>query len=260
MGDALLIAGFHRSGTSLVAQLLHQAGLFVGETLLQPLRSNPYGHFEDAEVVWLHEQILEDNGLDWQVTRRPIISVSPTRWQALQGLVARRRKAHSLWGFKDPRLCLFLPIWKHLIPEARVLVVFRHYADCATSLERRHAEQLMEGFGSETIHRPFFQKPDLALRMWLTQNESLLAFADRCPEDIYTVSFETVRAGFPLVDVLNRRWELNLRPTSTLEVFDPTVTSDRTYPLPIADRELGADLEPMLARLRALEAASHEQD
>jgi hypothetical protein len=260
MGDVLLVAGFHRSGTSLVTQLLHQAGLFVGETLLQPLRSNPYGHFEDSEVVFIHEQILEDNGLDWQVTRRPVLSISPTRWRHIQSLVARRRTTHQLWGFKDPRLCLFLPIWKHVLPEARALLVFRHYADCANSLERRHAEQLMEGFGSETVHRPFFQQPDLALRMWLAQNESLLSFADCYPGDVYAVSFETVRAGYPLVDALVNRWGLALRPTSTLEVFDPTITSDRTYPLPVADPELGSYLEPMLARLRALESASREQD
>jgi hypothetical protein len=260
MSDVLLIAGFHRSGTSLVAQLLNQAGLFVGETLLQPLRSNPYGHFEDSEVVFIHEQILEDNGLDWQVTRRPVLTVTPIRWRHIQSLVTRRRRAQKLWGFKDPRLCLFLPIWKHVIPEARVLLVFRHYTDCAHSLERRHAEQLVEGFGSETIHRPFFQQPDLALRMWLAQNESLLSFADRYPDDVYAISFETVRAGYPLVDTLTRRWGLPLRPTSTLEVFDPTITSDRTYPLPVADPDLGASLEPMLARLRALESASREQD
>lgn len=260
MGDVLLIAGFHRSGTSLVAQLLHQAGLFVGETLLQPLRSNPYGHFEDSEVVFIHEQILEDNGFDWQLTHRPVMAVNPTRWRHMQSLVTRRRTAHRFWGFKDPRLCLFLPMWKHLIPEARVLLVFRHYADCANSLERRHAEQLMEGFGPETVHRPFFQQPDLALRMWLAQNESLLSFADRYPDDVYAVSFEAVRSGYPLVDALIDRWGLPLRPTSTLEVFDPTVTSDRTYPLSVSDPELGTQLEPMLEQLRALELASREQD
>jgi len=187
------------------------------------------------------------------------MSITPARWRSIESLVARRRTAHRLWGFKDPRLCLFLPLWKHVMPEARVLVVFRHYADCVHSLERRHAEQLMEAFGGETIHRAFFQQPDLALRMWLSQNEFLLAFADRYPDDVHGVSFETVRAGYPLVSALVDRWSLALRPTSTLEVFDPTVTSDRSHPLPVADRDLGTRLEPMMARLRDLEAAGRER-
>jgi hypothetical protein len=259
VSDVLLVAGFHRSGTSLVTRLLHQAGLFVGDTLLEPLRSNPYGHFEDSEVVTIHEQILQDNGMGWQVTQRWVPTVGSTRWQSIESLVRRRRAAHQFWGFKDPRLSLFLPLWKHVIPEARVLVVFRHYADCANSLERRHAEQLMDGFGPETIHRPFFEEPDLALRMWIAHNESLLSFAARYPDDVYAVSFETVRSGYPLVAALTKRWGLPFRATSTLEVFDPTVTSDRTHPLPVADRELGRSLEPMLTRLRTLESASREQ-
>ena len=51
MSDQLIVAGFHRSGTSLVCQLLHRAGLFLGYDLLGPAFSNPHGHFEDTEVL-----------------------------------------------------------------------------------------------------------------------------------------------------------------------------------------------------------------
>ncbi len=61
MSDQLIIAGFHRSGTSVTAQLLHGAGLFLGYELLEALPSNPYGHFEDREVVELDRQILADD-------------------------------------------------------------------------------------------------------------------------------------------------------------------------------------------------------
>ena len=67
MSEQLIIAGFHRSGTSLVCQLLHRAGLFLGDELLGATFSNPNGHFEDAEVVELHERILADNGRTWRV-------------------------------------------------------------------------------------------------------------------------------------------------------------------------------------------------
>ncbi len=63
MSDQLIIAGFHRSGTSATAQLLRQAGLFIGDELLDANSSNPYGHFEDREIVTLYDQSLADNDL-----------------------------------------------------------------------------------------------------------------------------------------------------------------------------------------------------
>ena len=56
MSSVLLVAGFHRSGTSVVTDLLQRSGLYVGEELLDPAPSNPYGHFEDTEVVDIHER------------------------------------------------------------------------------------------------------------------------------------------------------------------------------------------------------------
>ena len=40
---------------------------FSATSLLEALPSNPYGHFEDKEVVGLHNQILADNDLTWLV-------------------------------------------------------------------------------------------------------------------------------------------------------------------------------------------------
>jgi len=42
LSDQLIVAGFHRSGTSLVCQVLHRAGLFLGYDLLGAVFSNPY--------------------------------------------------------------------------------------------------------------------------------------------------------------------------------------------------------------------------
>ena len=67
MSDQLIIGGFHRSGTSATARLLHRAGLFLGYELLEALPSNPYGHFEDREVVDLHRHILNGNEQTWLV-------------------------------------------------------------------------------------------------------------------------------------------------------------------------------------------------
>jgi hypothetical protein len=63
MGNVLTIAGMHRSGTSLTAMWLSACGLDIGADLMSGQFDNPKGHFEDLELVKLHENDLQQKGL-----------------------------------------------------------------------------------------------------------------------------------------------------------------------------------------------------
>ncbi len=240
----------------MTTQLLHSAGLFVGDDLLGAVPSNPYGHFEDREVVRLHDAILRDNGCNWQVASPLIPRLMRARWTSAQRFVQKRRLDHRLWGFKDPRVCLFLEPWKHLMPGAKVLMMFRSAVDSAYSLERRHATQYFNSEGPADVHLRFWQEPDLALRMWIVHNAALLRFAARYPDDVIAVSFDLVSRGYPLIDVLNGAWDLGLQPIPTLNLFDATATRSRTYPMGVADPSLVERAIEIWIALRTLEAST----
>jgi len=253
VAEQLIIAGAHRSGTSVTARLLDRAGLFLGYDLDPPSPSNPYGLFEDREIQRLHNAILLDNGSTWQVSRRFLPVINPTRWGQLRDLIERREAEHELWGFKEPRTCLFIEIWKDILPRAKCLIVFRHFSDSAYSLERRAANELFAGIRDPAIHRRFWDEPDLALRIWLTHNEALLTYAERHPADVMAVSMETLRGGFPLIAELNGRWSLGLDECRFEDVFDAEVTSARPGRPTLYNMELGDRLNDTLEQLRALE-------
>lgn len=257
MSEQLIIAGFHRSGTSATAQLLQRAGLFLGYELLEALPSNPYGHFEDRDMVDLHGQVLADNEQTWMVGEPLLAVIGPKRWQRMRALVERRNSEHGLWGFKDPRACLFLGAWKYLLPDAKVLIVYRHFSASTRSLGLRHAGDLFGGRGRDLVHRRFFEEPDLALKMWLVHNEALLGFARAYPEDTLAVSVDMIRDGFPLAWMLNRLWRLGLTNVPTAEVFDPSVTAGRIARQAVSDRRLVGRVE---ATWRALEALSQRTE
>jgi hypothetical protein len=239
LSDQLIVAGFHRSGTSLVCQLLHRAGLFLGYDLMGATFSNPYGHYEDIEVYDLHEQILADNGRTWLVSEPFLPVIIEPRWRRMERFIQRRNAEHDLWGFKDPRVCLFMMIWKHLLPNARVLLVYRHFSDTTHSLSRRQSVELFSHpAGPERMYRRFWEEPDLALRMWLAHNELLLTFARAYPEDTLALSLDMVRSGFPVIRAVNRRWGLGLDEVPASEVFDPTAIERRSGRQPISDRSL----------------------
>lgn len=249
-GGQLIVAGFHRSGTSAAARLLHQAGVHMGDELVGARLSNPFGHYEDVAVVRLHEALLADNGRTWQVDRELLPVVSPRRWEELEAFVQSRQQGHPLWGFKDPRVCLFLQAWKHLLPEARVVIVFRHYAEAAASLHRREAR--LAGEEPEAEHHRFWEVPGLALRMWLVHNRALLDFAAAHRGDVAAVAFDALRAGAPLVRALEARWGLGLRAVATFEAVEPGFPPPEPPPLRSAGGALVGEAESVFAALEAL--------
>ena len=200
----LLIAGFHRSGTSAVARVLHSAGLFLGDDLLGAEPSNPHGHFEDNEVISIHNDILEMNGLDWKVDAPLDPYVGKAQWQAIDAFVRQRRSGQQPWGFKDPRLCLLLPLWLHVIPDANVLVVFRRPGETIRSLHMRHSRQHVLFGGREQPHVEFWTRQDLGVRLWLNYHRTLLS---SLPDDdrVHYVNFgDRVAVGEVASDIRER--------------------------------------------------------
>lgn len=258
MSLPLIIAGFHRSGTSLVSQLLGSAGLFLGDELLDALPSNPYGHFEDVAFVNLHERILRDNQMMWIVDKPFVPVIGERRWAEMSDLAYDRNIRYPVWGFKDPRVCLFLPHWKFLMPNAKTLIVYRHFTEATHSLERRHAEDIFNGVGPYETHMRFWREPDLALRMWLLYNQALVTFARAHNDDVLVISLDALRRGAPLVRMLNDRWDVGLDPVPTLEVLDPALAVRRAGRQPVSDRSLIAPLEDLWSDLQSLEASQFE--
>ncbi|QJX01931.1 hypothetical protein HML84_06000 [Alcanivorax sp. IO_7] len=58
----VIIAGMHRSGTSLTASLLKDAGVDIGDDLLPPAPDNQRGFFEDRGFQEFHEQVMAKGG------------------------------------------------------------------------------------------------------------------------------------------------------------------------------------------------------
>ena len=172
-GDAhriLVIAGMHRSGTSLLAALASEAGFDMGARLLAAGPGNPGGHFEDLDFVELHDAALAARGAA-SLAVAPDFSFAPAAAEmAAARELLRQRQGKPRWGFKDPRATLFLDFWADLLPEARFLLLYRHPVAVILSLLRRGLD----------LDAP--ADPAAALRCWEVYNGRALAFRREHPE------------------------------------------------------------------------------
>ncbi len=144
------IAGMHRSGTSMVAKLLHASGLYLGPELdlLPPSPANPDGHWENRRFAKLNRRILKRLGGGWDDP-----PPSPAGW-AVRPLVPLRAEAEAIladfadrepWGWKDPRNCLTLPFWQAILGAVPVVIVVRNPLEVAESLRQRNGFPLARG-------------------------------------------------------------------------------------------------------------------
>lgn len=169
---ALVIAGMHRSGTSLVASACQAAGVWLGDRQIPPTQSNPLGHFEDLDFYDINRRALLANDADEDGLSVPgRLVVPPAVVAEATALVADRMAHGRAWGWKDPRTTLLLDFWAECVPEATFLLLFRRPWDVIDSLYRR---------GDVAIAR----NPRLALDLWCEYNERICRFAAAHPHRV----------------------------------------------------------------------------
>lgn len=216
----VIIIGMHRSGTSLAARALHQAGLFTGRRV--------EGNHEAVFFQRINRWLFRLSGAAWDhpLPVKALAAEGTTREAALrqvERLVRAPRVAAYTgwgrwlryrtparfpfpWGWKDPRNTFTLPIWAELFPGARVVHVVRNGVDVAASLARRGVAELT-GLGQKFSWKDFAadrQLPDTELsvpcleleqgfRLWETYCAEAVEQLARLPEErTLTVAYEAL--------------------------------------------------------------------
>ena len=139
----IIVLGAPRSGTSLIAGVLHSRGIAMGSDLLEPDSGNSHGYFEDIDFIDFHRQLLARTAalvgrvFEDSTMREQAFDFEPTPADitTAKALIEQRSELSS-WGWKDPRTCLFLPFWRKLLPDARFIIAYKHPLEMSASLLR----------------------------------------------------------------------------------------------------------------------------
>ena len=198
----LVILGMHRSGTSLITRWLQACGLHIGDTLLGPQTGNDEGHFEDMDFIQLHQQLLVASRLPGTgLTDLPLPGLAPALEQQVQNLIDKKNDLHTQWAWKDPRTCMFLCIYRKLLPGAYYIIIFRDYQSVVSSLLNRDNKGLQRYYNSKGPLYKFFLRlkrkynrdwlfkthATKYLKVWIAYNEALLQHIEKIPQGNFIV-------------------------------------------------------------------------
>ncbi|MEE2729669.1 MAG: hypothetical protein VYA55_02550 [Pseudomonadota bacterium] len=163
----ICLTGMHRSGTSLFASYLQDAGFVLGDNLRGPRKGNILGHFEDLEFQNINIELLDANKSHKFLPWRTLVKPKETRKKA-EILLSRKQPNNFLW--KDPRSALFLDFWNDSTPNLKFIFMLRHPDLVYDSLIRRGTDKPIKLF------------PFLAYYSWYVYNSNILDFYQRNPE------------------------------------------------------------------------------
>ncbi len=288
--DVLVIAGMHRSGTSLITHWLHDCGLQVGERLVGAGTGNVEGHFEDEDFFQLHQQILIDKGVHPDGLHPPEAMTPSAREEAeMRALIAARNSTFPQWGWKEPRTCLFLDTYSALLPQAKYLVLLRDYQEVVHSLLKRDFGLLDSRYQAKSwpyrmAWKYFYRSMRLArhrrkhreryLKAWLVYNRMILRTLDQLPKHRYlVVSYKSMQSQCAEVfGFLTSHWSFQLRYKKFASVYRNELISRKADVAPVAvdpallaeARQVGASLQDYLQRsqrrLAAMPAVRSDDD
>jgi hypothetical protein len=178
MTTGVMVAGMHRSGTSAVTRVINLLGVPLGrEDDIYTADDNPAGHWESMTLSELNEMILHlFGGFDMGMPPMPRSWLRSRRAEYLRDVMRATFDnvyQGERWLWKDPRICLTLPLWRQVLDDFCVVFVVREAGPVTRSLHRR------EGFPTAYCYA-----------LWDDYNRRAVAASSGLP--VVTVDFDSM--------------------------------------------------------------------
>ncbi len=233
----LIIAGMHRSGTSLITQWLTRCGMELGERLGDAGTGNVEGHFEDCEFLKMHEEILDNHKLPRSgLTVAHVEDFTVYEREKVKSIIKVKQQLYDQWGWKDPRTCMFLDVYQELIPDACYMVIIRDYQSVISSLLRRDVKVMDKRYENRrffpkmawfwfrrnrkttAFYRNYTQE---YLKVWISYNQDILNCIKRLKREAFmVVNYNMLnKEDLPVFRHLQNEWDFSLKYFKFKDVF-----------------------------------------
>ena len=186
----LLGVGF--SGTTLVSELLHHSGIPMIDGDQDDYESG--GKYEHPAFQNINKALLglTDDQVFHLRPRDCPPELSPHQREGKLSLIESRQRRYAQWGFKDPRTVVTYPLWKGLLPEHRLIAVYR---DPAANWPRHRWQGLRRRYVNgwrALVH----------LRQWCEYNQAILSYGSALGDGFLLLNYERLMRSQEEVDRL----------------------------------------------------------
>ena len=147
-----IVLGCPRSGTSLVAGVLHHSGIDMGDRLAPEHAANPAGFFENLNIADLNSWILKTMDIAYLAPIPPEMVNNAAQCE-MEIAAAIVYYARGDWGWKDPRTVVLWPLYEKCLSE----VLHPHLV-----VTHRRATELLDSW----LHTGWVSDRAEAMNLW----------------------------------------------------------------------------------------------
>lgn len=177
-----------RSGTSLVAQLVHRWGAYAGKNVWRLKtgdQRNPQGYWEDHLLsAFIYDELTVEG--PERAALNPHYEAAlkskagdPHYRRKAERLISHMSQSSDVWFWKEPLLSLQLGFWKYVWGDATYVVTVRNPYDSAVSIQK------FTGFGDHPYLVGRFEFIASNLMRWQFYMLSILRHIDASPRKIF---------------------------------------------------------------------------
>lgn len=220
-----VVFGMHRSGTSMITNVLQRCGVFMGRDLEKNRESLTFLKYNILMLRFLGAGWDVPGGAKILASDVPVLERLSAAAAGVFGLIPRVKYfgmnalfrpdifLNRKWGWKDPRNTLTLPVWKKLFPRAKYIYMIRDGRDVAGSLVKRNKKNLKKIPGGRLYRVIPFLPSNLGLlenkyssrcssltgafKLWEEYCGIAEYFLERLDLDLLRVRYEDVLNGSP---------------------------------------------------------------
>lgn len=255
--DPVIVMGMHKSGTTLVAEMVHKGGtpMFSGNHTPDYEGGIKY---ERPLCQEINRSILGLTGMPYSldpIWRRRLLPVDPRDAARL-----REEIGGQAWGFKDPRTTITYRVWSEIFPRGPRLYVFRSH------------EEVMQRYAGKLAFTKKIKKMRGALSAWVNYNErvwknllsdkkagrpyALIRYEELMDQPALITKIEQL-AGLKLFDA--RNWDLRRSRVQDRSKFFPLLTLGLAHRVSQIYQRLGRESLTAAAPGASLTAHGHER-
>lgn len=180
-----VVLGMHKSGTTLVSQMLHHSGINMGD-FDDEVSYDGGNKYERQSSFELDKAILGTPDDEVLYLKRPqALELTADHRKQMQNIVAGCRNRYQDWGFKDPRATLIYDLWASELPSHKIIAVFRP------------PDQIWPRFkwqGKRKYHTNF-HRAYAYLSRWQEHNLAMVAALRRTEMEYVVLDYRELMAG-----------------------------------------------------------------
>lgn len=177
-----IVLGMHKSGTTLVSQILHHSGIDMGEDFDENAgyQNNKY-EWRDPFIINLDLLGASEEtyfSLDYH---RAFTEPTPAPiGKRMHALTTEAEAREGDWGFKEPLTCLTYRSWAENLPDHKLIGVYRS------------PSQVLKHYNANWKHPHVGYR---ALRAWSSYNQALLGAVHTRPDESILLRYEELMSG-----------------------------------------------------------------